>query len=219
MPSRFTPQFADLPSVLPIFPLGGTIVLPGRQLPLNIFEPRYLSMVFDALGEARMVGMIQPTADATRSGGDPVRRIGCAGRITSFNESGDGRLLIVLTGVCRFAVAAELEPHHGYRRVTPDWSGFAADLDPDREVSVDRKGLRQVLERLIDLRGLQLDWEQAEALPDPVYVDAFAMNLPLPDEEKQALLEAENVGARALLLAGLASMSLSGSDVASQHAH
>ena len=219
MISRFTPQFADLPEALPIFPLGGTIVLPGRQLPLNIFEPRYLSMVFDALGDTRMVGMIQPAADATRSGDDPVRRIGCAGRITRFSESDDGRLLIVLTGVCRFSIDVELEPQQGYRRVAPDWSAFAADLDPDRDVSIDRQGLREVLERLVDFRGLQLDWEQAEELPDPVYVDAFAMNLPLPDEEKQALLEAENVGARAQLLAGLASMSLDGNDSSSQRAH
>lgn len=219
MISRFTPQFANLPEELPIFPLGGIIVLPGRQLPLNIFEPRYLNMVFDALGDTRMFGMIQPAAEASRSGGDPVRRIGCAGRITRFSESDDGRLLIVLTGVCRFGIAVELDPQQGYRRVAPDWSAFAADLDPDRDVSIDRQGLREVLERLVDFRGLQLDWEQAEELPDPVYVDAFAMNLPLPDEEKQALLEAENVGARAQLLAGLASMSLDGNDSPSQRAH
>jgi Lon protease-like protein len=219
MHSRFTPRFDDLPRVLPIFPLGGTIVLPGRQLPLNIFEPRYLNMVFDALGDGRMVGMIQPAADATRSGGDPVRRIGCAGRITSFTESDEGRLLIALTGVCRFAVAAELTPRHGYRRVTPDWSDFAADLDPDGEVSVDRAGLRALLERLVDSRGLQLDWEQAEALPEPVYVDAFAMNLPLPDEEKQALLEARGTDERAELLAGFAGIALSGNVSAPERAH
>ncbi len=219
MPSRFNPRFDDLPGALPIFPLGGTIVLPGRQLPLNIFEPRYLNMILDALGESRMVGMIQPAADATRSGDDPVRRVGCAGRITQFSESDDGRLLIVLTGVCRFTVASELPPHRGYRRVTPDWSGYAADLDPDGGDAIDRRGLGEVLRRLVDFRGLQLDWDQAEALPDPVYVDAFAMNLPLPDEEKQALLEAEDVGARARLLAGLAQMVLSGGESTSSHAH
>jgi len=219
MQSRFTPQFADLPEVLPIFPLGGAIVLPGRQLPLNIFEPRYLNMVFDTLGGTRMVGMIQPAAEATRSGSDPVRRVGCAGRITRFAESDDGRLMIVLTGVCRFAIDVELESRQGYRRVTPDWSDYAADLDPDRDVSIDRQGLRKVLKQLADFRGLQLDWEQAEELPDPVYVDAFAMNLPLPDEEKQALLEAENVDARAQLLVGLASMALGGTDSPSQRAH
>ena len=219
MSNPFTPRFEDLPTLLPIFPLGGTIVLPGRQLPLNIFEPRYLNMVFDALGASRMIGMIQPAADATRSGGDPVRRIGCAGRITRFSETDDGRLMIVLTGTCRFAVAEELEPLHGYRRVSPDWSAFADDLDPDRAVEFDRDGLRRLLERLVDARGLQLDWEQAEQLPDPVYVDAFAMNLPLPDEEKQALLEARGVGERARLLAGLAAMSLEGGAPASPRAH
>ena len=219
MSNPFTPRFEDLPTQLPIFPLGGTIVLPGRQLPLNIFEPRYLNMVFDALGASRMIGMIQPAADATRSGGDPVRRIGCAGRITRFSETDDGRLMIVLTGICRFGVAAELEPVHGYRRVTPDWQAFADDLDPDRAVEVDRGELRRLLERLVDARGLQLDWEQAEQLPDPVYVDAFAMNLPLPDEEKQALLEARGVGERARLLAGLAAMSLEGGAPASPRAH
>ena len=219
MSSRFTPRFEDLPEQLPIFPLGGTIVLPGRQLPLNIFEPRYLNMVLDTLGGSRMIGMVQPAADATRSGGDPVRRIGCAGRVTSFAECDDGRLMIVLTGVCRFAIAQELEAHRGYRNVVPDWSAFADDLDPDREVSFDRPGLRDVLQKLVTFRGLQLDWEQAEALPDPVYVDAFAMNLPLADEEKQALLEAEDTGDRARLLAGLAQMVLSGGEHTSPHAH
>ncbi len=219
MSNRFTPRFEDLPGALPIFPLGGTIVLPGRQLPLNIFEPRYLNMVFDTLGGSRMLGMVQPAAEATRSGGDPVRRIGCAGRVTSFAETDDGRLMIVLTGVCRFAIAQEVEAHHGYRNVVPDWSAFADDLDPDRDVAVDRSGLRDVLQRLVTFRGLQLDWEQAEALPDPVYVDAFAMNLPLADEEKQALLEAEDVGDRARLLAGLAQMALNGGEHTSPHAH
>ncbi|HEY5718835.1 MAG TPA: LON peptidase substrate-binding domain-containing protein [Gammaproteobacteria bacterium] len=219
MPSRFQPRFDDLPTELPIFPLGGTIVLPGRQLPLNIFEPRYLNLVLDSLGAGRMLGMVQPAADATRSGGDPVRRIGCAGRITSFSERDDGRLMIVLTGVSRFAIAAELEPRHGYRRVVPDWSAFAADLQPETEAAVDRRGLRALLERLLKLRGLQLDWEQAEALPDPLYVDAFAMNLPLADEEKQALLEATGVDERARLLAGFASLALGGSGPVSERAH
>ena len=160
-----------------------------------------------------------PSADATRSGGDPVRRIGCAGRITSFSERDDGRLMIVLTGVSRFAIAAELEPRHGYRRVVPDWSAFAADLQPETEAAVDRRGLRALLERLLKLRGLQLDWEQAEALPDPLYVDAFAMNLPLADEEKQALLEATGVDERARLLAGFASLALGGSGPVSERAH
>ena len=219
MSSRFTPRFEDLPEQLPIFPLGGTIVLPGRQLPLNIFEPRYLNMVLDTLGDSRMVGMVQPAAEATRSGGDPVRRIGCAGRVTSFAETDDGRLMIVLTGVCRFAIARELDERRGYRNVVPDWSAFADDLDPDREVAYDRPGLHDVLQRLVTFRGLQLDWEQADALPDPVYVDAFAMNLPLADEEKQALLEAEDIGDRARLLAGLAQMVLSGGEHTSPHAH
>jgi len=219
MSSRFTPRFDDLPGALPIFPLGGTIVLPGRQLPLNIFEPRYLNMVLDTLGDSRMVGMVQPAAEATRSGGDPVRRIGCAGRVTSFAETDDGRLMIVLTGVCRFAIARELDERRGYRNVVPDWSAFADDLDPDREVAFDRPGLHDVLQRLVTFRGLQLDWEQADALPDPVYVDAFAMNLPLADEEKQALLEAEDVGDRARLLVGLAQMVLNGGEHTSPHAH
>ncbi|NCF10164.1 MAG: peptidase S16 [Gammaproteobacteria bacterium] len=219
MSSRFTPRFDDLPGALPIFPLGGTIVLPGRQLPLNIFEPRYLNMVLDTLGDSRMVGMVQPAAEATRSGGDPVRRIGCAGRVTSFAETDDGRLMIVLTGVCRFAIARELDERRGYRNVVPDWSAFADDLDPDREVAYDRPGLHDVLQRLVTFRGLQLDWEQADALPDPVYVDAFAMNLPLADEEKQALLEAEDVGDRARLLVGLAQMVLNGGEHTSPHAH
>ena len=103
--------------------------------------------------------------------------------------------------------------------MVPDWSAFADDLDPDREVAYDRPGLHDVLQRLVTFRGLQLDWEQADALPDPVYVDAFAMNLPLADEEKQALLEAEDVGDRARLLVGLAQMVLNGGEHTSPHAH
>jgi hypothetical protein len=219
MPNPFTPRFENLPTELPIFPLGGAIVLPGRQLPLNIFEPRYLSMALDALGSTRMIGMIQPENAEQDAGVVAVRRIGCAGRITSFAETDDGRLLVVLTGVCRFAVASELAPRHGYRCVAPDWTAFAADLAPGEGCAVDRSRLRRLIEQLLERRGMQLDWEQAEALPDDVYVDAFAMNLPLAVAEKQALLEAPGIDQRAELLVGFAAMELRGAGAGSTASH
>ncbi|NJN46224.1 MAG: hypothetical protein HC808_06820 [Candidatus Competibacteraceae bacterium] len=120
----FAPEFDQLPTTLPIFPLTGAIVLPFVQLPLNIFEKRYLTMIFDALSERRMIGMIQPKS----TDGDDIYPIGCAGRISSFQETDDGRLLISLTGLCRFEVQEEIPTIRGYRRIIPNWHQYAEDL-------------------------------------------------------------------------------------------
>ncbi len=147
----FEPGFEQLPETLPIFPLSGVLLLPGGKLPLNVFEPRYLAMVFDALAGPRLIGMVQPVQPGgyagdglpTADGKPQVHRIGCAGRITSFNETEDGRLLLALSGVCRFEIVRELEPAHGgYRRVSSVFSRYRADLDhADEQIELDRERL------------------------------------------------------------------------------
>src|SRR5215831_831746 len=128
---------AALPTIIPIFPLTGVLLLPRGRLPLNIFEPRYLAMTRDALAGERLIGMVQPS-DPTASGSNPpVYPTGCAGRITSFSETDDGRFLITLTGACRFRIREELPLLEGYRRVVPEWNGFARDLGNEDEPSFD----------------------------------------------------------------------------------
>ena len=147
--SAFTPSFDELPEVLPIFPLAGALVLPRQNLPLNIFEPRYLNMVADALGTGRNIGMIQPRPGSEESEAPPLCRVGCLGRITAFNETRDGRFVISLTGVCRFEVAREVEPRRGYRRVSPDWGRFASDLGPAPEVELELERFEKTALRLL----------------------------------------------------------------------
>jgi len=198
----------DLPAVIPIFPLTGAIVLPQAQLPLNIFEPRYLAMVRDAMAGARIIGMVQPLRERIygASGGPPpeVYGVGCAGRITQFSETGDGRLLITLTGLCRFRIAEELAATTPYRQIRPDFAAFAGDraapaaLDPALRAS-----LTSELQAYLDLQGLGADWHAVETADDATLVDLLSMILPFAPEEKQALLEAPAIAARAEALIAL----------------
>ncbi len=182
----------DLPLVIPVFPLDGALLLPGGQLPLNIFEPRYLNMFDDAMSGERIIGMVQ-----TRSNGDPERPnlapVGCAGRVTSFAETGDGRYLVTLTGVCRFRVGEELPSRSPYRQVRADFTAFEADLRDDTEAphpTGDAAALLDALRRYLDHRGLAIDWSSAEAAPSDALINSLAMALPFEPVEKQALLEA-----------------------------
>ena len=204
--SAFTPSFEDLPASLPIFPLPGALLLPRQSLPLNVFEPRYLDMVSDAMGAGRNIGMIQPRSETEGREPPPVYPVGCAGRITTFNESGDGRFLIKLMGVCRFTVAEELRELHGYRRVRPDWSRFASDLDPAPEVELDLEGFEKTALDYFAARRLEVKWEVIRRLPGATLVDFLAVNLPLAVEDKQALLECAAGAPRAELLHGLLAM-------------
>ena len=185
----FFPSFEQLPGSLPIFPLQGAVVMPASDLPLNIFEPRYLNMVEDALRSHRMFGMIQP--DPTRSGSPPpVYRTGCAGRITSFSETADGRVELVLTGVCRFDVGEELETTRGYRLVQPDWRRFAADLtSADGPTGHEKAHFLDVLKRYFDANDLQTDWERLQRLPVSRMTDVLTTLLPLDPGAKQRVLE------------------------------
>jgi uncharacterized protein len=209
--SPFEQSFEQLPETLPIFPLAGVLLLPGGKLPLNIFEPRYLAMVFDALAGSRLIGMVQPMQPGgfagdgmpTPDGRPPVHRIGCAGRIVSFSETEDGRLLLALSGVCRFEIVRELEPAQGgYRRVSSVFSAFRADLDSpqDDNVELDRERLMAGLAAFFRGRHLSTDWEAVKKAADANLVTSLSMILPFGPAEKQALLEAADTAARAKLL-------------------
>ena len=211
------PDTGDLPEVLPIFPLPGALLLPGGQLPLNIFEPRYLNMTLDAMGQGRVIGMIQPTPVMGEAPRDPDLRdapdvypVGCMGRIVSFSETGDGRLLITLLGQTRFRVREELAPLNGYRRVRPGFAEFADDLETDGAVTFDRPRMLKAAQRFFEARGLKADWSAIEDAPDGLLVTSLAMVCPFDLREKQALLECAGPGARAELLTDLLEMSALG---------
>jgi Lon protease-like protein len=223
----FHPAPADLPKEIPIFPLGGGLLLPGGRLPLNIFEPRYLAMVEDALAaKGRLIGMIQPRPQTPVNGGDDgdesgddddddknLYPVGCAGRIVSFAEIDDGRYGITLLGVCRFALSAEVGGRRGYRRAQADWSGYLADLAVDGgggamndNEKVDRKALIKNLRAYLERRGLSADWDAVGKVDDAELITSLAMLCPFSDDEKQALLEAEDRRRRADMLMALLQM-------------
>jgi Lon protease-like protein len=212
----FEPSFEQLPETLPIFPLSGVLLLPGGRLPLNIFEPRYLAMIFDSLAGHRLIGMVQPTQPGGYAGdglpaadGKPkVHRVGCAGRIVSFSETEDGRLLLALAGVCRFEIGRELDlAQGGYRRVSSLFAPYRADLDQaDQMVELDRERLMAALAAFFRNRNLSTDWEAVKKAADGNLVTSLSMVLPFGPAEKQALLEAEDTSARAKLLVAFLEM-------------
>lgn len=211
MTSPFEPTFAELPRIIPIFPLTGVLLLPGGRLPLNIFEPRYLAMISDALGGQRLIGMVQPktsggfAGDGMSEGGGPppVQKIGCAGRISSFSETGDGRILLTLQGLCRFAIEDELaRAAGGYRLVRANYSRFRSDMQSN-ETTLDRPRLMTALKRFFSANNLAIDWKALEQLDDAALVGTISMVAPLEPVEKQALLEAEDGTVRGKLLIGL----------------
>lgn len=207
-----------LPGTLAVFPLPGALLLPGGQLPLNIFEPRYLNMVEDALAPPRLIGMIQPVAekDERRIGDvDRLYGVGCAGRIVHFEETGDGRYAIRLQGVARFRVVEELPMTDGYRRVRPDFSEFAGDFaHDDGDTLAERDDLVRMIEAYFRQQGLSADMEQIEKAPDDVLVTSLAMSCPFEPGEKQALLECAGVRERGQLLARMFEMALLGGGMA-----
>jgi len=212
VPSGGYTRAADLPQLVPVFPLDGVMLLPRGMLPLNIFEPRYLNMVDDAMSGDRIIGMIQ-----TRGGGERSRprlmTVGCAGRITSYAETPDGRYLITLTGISRFKVGAELPVHTPYRQVRADFHPFEDDLQPSPEVAApDRDALLEGLRAYLDSRGLEIDWQQARDAPVEALINSLSMALPFEPAEKQALLEARTLEERRCALLALMSMGAAGGD-------
>ena len=195
-----------LPSILPIFPLTGVLLLPRGRLPLNIFEPRYLAMARDALAGERLIGMVQPSDPQAAGDNPPVYPTGCAGRITSFSETDDGRFLITLTGISRFHIREELPLLEGYRRVVPDWRDFARDLAGDDEPSFDRERLLRGLRAYFQHHRIEADWDAITSVPGERLVTSIAMICPFEPSEKQALLEAPDLGERAQLLTAIVEM-------------
>jgi len=206
--AAFHPRMEDLPQEFPVFPLPNVLLLPRGKLPLNIFEPRYLAMTEDALGQGRMFGMIQPDPTGpTTANGPSLFRIGCLGRLSSFGETDDGRYLITLTGVIRFAVVAEIDMRRGYRRVSGDYSSFFDDLDVEpKPIDVSREALLSALQSYFTHRGFNANWDALKRLPDDLLVVTLAMVCPFEPAEKQALLEADTEADRAEALLALLQM-------------
>src|SRR6201997_3906424 len=176
-----------LPSIVPIFPLTGVLLLPRGRLPLNIFEPRYLAMTRDALAGERLIGMVQPSDPRVAGDNPPVYPIGCAGRITAFSETDDGRYLITLTGVSRFRIREELPLLGGYRRFTADWEPFARAREPSPEPGFDRDRFARALKGYFVQRQISADWEAIEKAPGEHLLTSIAMLCPFEASEKQAL--------------------------------
>src|SRR5690242_17314501 len=192
--AAFHPNRDDLPDEFPVFPLPGALLLPRGKLPLNIFEPRYLALTEDSLGLGRMFGMIQPDpTQAETDAGPGLYRVGCLGRLSSFSETDDGRYLITLTGVIRFAVASETDMRRGYRCVRGDYAPYIADLDLEaKPIGIEREPLLAALRGYFTHRGFDANWDAIKRLSDDMLVITLAMVCPFEPAEKQALLEAPN---------------------------
>jgi len=201
----------DVADVIPVFPLAGALLLPRGQMPLNIFEPRYMAMIDDALRSGhRLIGMIQP--DTTHSGPESkpnLFRVGCVGRITQIAETGDGRYLLQLTGISRFHVEEELAADTPYRQCRVSYRPFVDDFTPRKgEDAVDRKSLLHSLSEFLKANNLKADWEGIENAPNEALVNALAMMSPYGSAEKQALLEAADLKTRAEILVALTEIEL-----------
>lgn len=209
---EFHPTVQDLPSEFAVFPLTGALLLPGGKLPLNVFEPRYLALTMDSLASGRMFGMVQPDPHAAAVDSGPgLYRVGCLGRMSSFSETEDGRLLITLTGVVRFTIDSELDMRHGYRRVRGDYARYDADLDlTPRPMGAEREKLVSALRSYFVYRNVEANWEAIRRMPDEVLVVTLAMACPFEPAEKQALLEAPTEAERAATLLALLQMGAAG---------
>jgi Lon protease-like protein len=198
---------ADLPETIPVFPLPGALLLPRARLPLHIFEPRYLAMLDDTLKTShRLIGMIQPYDDPDR-----LHPVGCAGRITAFSETDDGRYMITLSGVSRYRILSEQDGFTPYRRCAVSWDGFARDLGPaEKDEGFDRTPFMDLLSRYFDDRGLKTDWDSLRDADDELLLNSLSMLCPFEPEDKQALLEAPTLVDRRETLVALIEFALAG---------
>jgi len=205
---------ADLPLTIPVFPLPGALMLPRTRLPLHIFEPRYLQMVEDTLKTPhRLIGMVQPY-DATGTGEQKLRAIGCAGRLTQFSETEDGRYMITLAGKSRFRVQQEVPGFAPYRRCDVSWDEYSADLGPpETDTGFDRDSFLDTLTRYFEAQSLSSDWDSLKDAEDELLINSLSMLCPFAPEEKQALLEAPSLATRRKTLVTLLEFALaSGND-------
>jgi len=198
----------DIETRIPIFPLTGAVVLPRNVLPLNIFEPRYLSMVDDSMRGVRLIGMVQPTIHESRTQAPPIYPVGTVGRITSYSETEDSRYLISLTGLCRFRIHEELAVTTPYRQCIVSYDAFRDDLvEPLTTEAVDeRTELLSVLKGYLSSQRLKANWESITRAPIESLVNALTMICPFEAKEKQALLEASTLSERARILIALIQM-------------
>jgi uncharacterized protein len=205
-------QLSDLPQLIPVFPLDGALLLPGGELPLQIFEPRYLNMVDDAMAGDRVIGMIQ-TRGGSRSR-PKLAQVGCVGRITSYAETSDGRYLITLTGVCRFQAGEELDLRLPYRQLRANYDRFGDDLDDEEAEASEaaRARFATALKRYLNQRELDIDWETANEAPLEALVNSLCMGLPFDPAEKQAFLEAPDLAGRFEVLTTLLEIDASDPD-------
>jgi uncharacterized protein len=199
---------AELPINLPVFPLAGALLLPRTELPLNIFEPRYLAMFEHAMETDRLVGMIQPMDP--KSDIPQLQKIGCVGRVTSYTETDDNRLMVVLSGVCRFQWMRERKTKTPFRQFEVDYNDFAADLVLDNAArNVDRDGVVKAFRDYLDANSMSANWEEVEKVSTETLVNNLSQMAPYPIEEKQALLEAPDLKSRAEMLIALTELALS----------
>jgi uncharacterized protein len=205
-------DMGDLPASIMVFPLPGVLLLPRGELPLNIFEQRYLNMVDAALRGDRMIGMVQPRfdmGDLDLGGNPPLCSVGCAGRITGFHESGDGRYQITLTGVARFRLEEELDGRQGYRISRISTREFVQDLiESEGEDKVDRAALLRALRAYLTAHNMETDWDSISSASTEILVNALSMMSPYGPREKQALLEAPDLKARADTLIAITELDL-----------
>lgn len=197
---------ADLPKTIPVFPLPGALLLPRAKLPLHIFEPRYLQMIEDCLKTPhRLIGMIQPRSE------DRLNLIGCAGRLTAFSETEDGRYMITLTGISRFRLGVEETGFSPYRKFAASWSDFTADLGPAQtDTGFDRASFTTLLRRYFEEEELRTDWESLGQAEDELLINSLSMLCPFTPEDKQALLEAPSLSTRRETLITLMEFALRG---------
>ena len=203
---------ADLPETIAVFPLPGAVLLPRSRLPLHIFEPRYLQMLEDALKTPqRLIGMIQPNPRPNCE--TALQTIGCAGRVTQFSETEDGRYMITLAGISRFRVSKEIESFAPYRKCEVTWNGFEQDLKgTETDAGFDRTALLEMLRQLFDQRKMSTDWETLRETEDELLINSLSMLLDFEPEDKQALLEAPSLTTRRETLVTLIQFALRGGD-------
>jgi Lon protease-like protein len=201
----------DLPEIIPVFPLPGALLLPRGQMPLNIFEQRYLAMVDDSFRDGhRLIGMIQPDVSHSKDEAHPkLFQVGCVGRITQLTESGDGRYILELTGITRFKIIEEQTVLTPYRQCKVDYFGYLDDFTARKgEEAVDREALLKALTEFLEANNLKADWDGIENAPNEALVNALAMMSPYGAPEKQAMLEAPDLKTRAEILIAVTEMDL-----------